>query len=283
MKPYRLPRRVVALVVFLVLAPLVLAVMLRIQAGDVSVPLAASLFVLSLVTWQMGGILLWRSSRRRSPGSEGVGELGDSERRLRRVTIGTALEILAVILLDSTFDLRVGLGLLTLGLLWIVVWLPRRLRAAEVVTSIDVRRSIGDIFEFTSNVNNMPRYIPQAQLPEAVEVPLRVGNVYRVRYNYADGHAPLEWDERVAVYEPNRRFGTVVVNDVRAGSGLAEFTEIDRVTRITYTYRWQYTVWSALAGAVFRRAALVQRLRRRRTEWMQKLKALLEADEPGAV
>lgn len=85
------------------------------------------------------------------------------------------------------------------------------------------------------------------------------------------------------MYEPNRRFGTVVVSDVRGGAGLAEFTALDGMTRITYTYRRQYTVWSALTGAVFRRPALIQRLRRRRTEWMRQLKALLEADEPGAV
>lgn len=115
MKPYRLPRRVVALVVLLVVGPLVLAIVLRIQAGDVSVPLAVALFVLSLIAWQSGGILLWRSSRRRTPGSGGIGEVGDSERRLRKVTIGTGLEIFAVILLDSAFDLRVGLGLLSLG------------------------------------------------------------------------------------------------------------------------------------------------------------------------
>ena len=254
-----------------------LALFLKIEAGTPFIPWTATLFGAAIVVFIGGAIALAWPSRIPAPASGRATTPLDAKHDLTLVTVALSLEILAFILLDSAFDLRVGLPVLAIFLIWIAIWIPRRSRQIDVTTSIDVKRPPQVAFDFVSNPTNGHLYIPGVEIPEPIALPLDVGTVVHVRRRRADGRT-FEWDERIVDYQPGQSFTTVALDD-RASTGEVGFRAIDGGTRITFRYRSFTRLQTALLGGVLKRPSISEVLAANRTEWNQNLKAVLEASD----
>lgn len=233
-----------------------------------------------MIPLAVGGIVLARSDRNRSVARSRPRHVGDAERELAAVEIGIYLELLAVVILTATFDLRVGLTVLATLAVWPLIWLPRATRRLEMKSVVDVKCTPEAAFKFVSDPNNWPRYIPRMELMQPVHS-LGIGSRFGAR-SHRDGHPPFEAYERVIAFEPGKRFATAIVGDPES-TGISEFIPTADGTRIEYTYRSVRSLASAVSGSFFGRTSLLERLRDNRAEINTRLKALLEEQPTPAV
>lgn len=172
-----------------------------------------------------------------------------------------------------------GLVLFAVFVIWALIWAPERSRRIQMTSSIDVRCAPHTAFAFVSDPNNWPRYIPELELPEPVDVPLSVGATFRDRVARQNAE-PFEAEERVIVFEPGSRFGTT---SGHGDSGISEFTPIPGGTRVSYTYRAVVGFAFALWGGMLRRRSMVAEMAANRARINQRLKRVLEEQQTVTV
>ena len=83
--------------------------------------------------------------------------------------------------------------------------------------TIKINKPVAEVFEFTTNPKNTPKWIEWMHTEEANEWPVKLGSTYRNKSS-EDG----EWDNYVvSLYEPNKFF---------------ELTSKDGAYQVKYTY-----------------------------------------------
>lgn len=179
----------------------------------------------------------------------------------------------------AVIDWRVAAGYFGLVVLWVLVWTPRANRTIVMRSAVEVRCSPQTAFELVSNPNNWPLYVPELEIAEPVEVPVRLGTVIHDRVR-REGKITVEASEEVVALEPGARFGTAIQRDPQASSGTYDFEPVAGGTSIEYTHRTLLSLPAAVFGIALMRAAIVRRMSERRAQTLARIKQLLE--EPGA-
>lgn len=147
----------------------------------------------------------------------------------------------------------------------------RRLIAYRL--SITVRCAPEAAFAFLSDPHNWPRYLPEVQVIEPVDAPIRVGS--RVSERVTLGRRIFEGQDEITLVDPNRKLATRVVGGHSAD--LYEFKPVDSGTQISYSAEHRLSVSEAVIGRVLRRGDIMKRLLSRRETVMQRIKQILEA------
>lgn len=166
-------------------------------------------------------------------------------------------------------------------LAYVALWVAPGMRHIAFRAAVVARCTPDEAFALVSNPRNWPRYFPNIQVFEPIQLPLKAGDLIRDRVS-----GPLlvvDAVERVLVAEPGRRFGTAVTPNARHSSGVYEFSTVSGGTEIAYVYNATLTLTEALAGVAFERASLVAKLRQQREAGLQRVKQLLEAQPAASV
>jgi hypothetical protein len=262
-----------------VLLPVSLAFALKIVSGT-SWLSTIVIWPVVIVPWVAGVIFLMLGSRVAASRSSGPARVGNVEKELNLYTYAFGFLVLGEAILVGAMDWRVGVASLAVVGAWVVVWLPRQNRVIEMSSVIEVHCRPEVAFEFVSNPNNWPLYVPHLELVQPVDVPVHVGTVFRDRIR-RDGSVPLEGEERVVILEAGKRFGTKVVQG--GDTGISVFTPVAGGTKIQYTYRAVLSLPSALFGGGLSRPGLVKRMAATRAQTEERLRVLLEELSAGTV
>lgn len=164
--------------------------------------------------------------------------------------------------------------------IYLLAFIPARMRRLEFRSTIDVRCAPKDAFALVSDPNNWHRYVPELSLTAPVRTPVGIGDVIHdriVRPNITNDGV-----ERVIAYEPGVRFGTQMITGGHGTTGVYDFAWSDGITRITFSCQATLTLAEAWLGNGFRRGFITAQMKAGREVVMQRIKGLLEA-EPAEV
>jgi hypothetical protein len=264
-----------------VVAPVTVALAVLLLTGGAGQSASAKPYFLGLAALSVApGVLYLERMRRlqmRRMGQPPGPGAADGELRLAAVGIGcfVAAECFVV----AFIDWRVAAGYCALVVVWVLVWVPRGNRTILARSAVEVRCTPQAAFELVSDPNNWPLYVPELELTQPVEVPVRLGTVIRDRIR-RDGKITVAADEEVVALEPGVQFGTAIQGDPQTSSGIYQFEPATGGTRIEYSHRSLVSLPAAIFGIALRRASIVKQMSDRRAETLARIKALLE--EPGA-
>lgn len=190
---------------------------------------------------------------------------------------GLGLPVIAIVLALSNPLYALAYAVLVGA--YVAYTMPISRRRLAYRSTITVRCTPEAAFALISEPHNWPRYLPDLQVVEPVDTPLRVGSIVSERGTA--GRRVIEAQDEVTLVEPNRRLGTRGVN--APASGLYEFKAVDAGTEISYTAEHTLFVSDAVIGGVLSRGANVQLLKSRREAAMQRIKHVLEAPPAATV
>jgi hypothetical protein len=144
----------------------------------------------------------------------------------------------------------------------------------EFTNSITIERAPRDVFEFVSNLENVPRWnYAIVETRKASEGPVAVGTTYRqVRSLPSRSEETL----RVTRFEPDRRFAFEGGLGPLEGTLSYEFDEVDGSTRLTNRADLEARGIAKLAAPI-----ASGRVRRAVAENLEVLKRLLEGERAG--
>jgi hypothetical protein len=244
--------------------------------------------IAALSLWAAGWLLRKGDpiARTRSPGPL------DDAALLRGVQF-TALGFLALVFcaasLAAIASLLIALTLLGLVAVWILVWIPRRIRTRRAQDEFEVRCSPSRAFEFVSDRRNVPRYVDEVESSELVtSLPIGVGSRFRGSVRMPETKDPLlgttssgvmDVQEQIVAFDPPVRLGLEIIGSRKSGD-VWTFVQADGVTTVHYVSSFEYALADAWLGLRFhpstrRTEALLAGLRVR---WYERLTQLLEEE-----
>lgn len=207
---------------------------------------------------------------------------GTADEVVTRGAAGLACFAGAEAFLVATIDWRAAAVYVALVVAWVLVWTPRSNRQLVVRSTIGVSCTPLAAFELVSNPNKWPLYVPELELVQPVEIPVRLGTVVHDRVRRG-GVITLEADEEVVALEPGVRFGTAIRGPAQSSSGIYQFAPVQGGTTIEFTHRSLISLPAAILGVATRRGSLRKVLGERRAATFARIKRLLEEPEAGSV
>lgn len=204
-------------------------------------------------------------------------QIRDVDRSQRYTALGYGCLVASLTLVMATTYPAVAGFYGAAALAWALWCVPQPTRRLEYRLQISVRCSPQAAFELVSSPRNWHRYLPELDVLEPVDTPVRAGSL--VHTVVRQGWFVISGDEQVIEYEPGRRFGTADTSQQPA-VGIYEFSPAEGGTEIVWTY-WSVMPYSvAVLGGALRRRALIAQFNKRRLRALQAMKALLEAPAP---
>ncbi len=169
-----------------------------------------------------------------------------------------------------------GLVLVALVSAWCLWWAPRRRRTFTTVTSIVINRPPAAIFEYITNPENVPVYMPEMTRWElATPPPLGLGSEL-IAQTSATGKL-FTGTEKVVEFVPPRVFSTALTSGRRPNRGGYNLTlDESGGTRTEYTFWMVMPYPQALTGGMMRRRGRHKMLIARRMATLVNLKTILE-------
>ena len=162
-----------------VVAPVTVALAVLLLTGGAGQSASAKPYFLGMAVLSVApGVLYLERMRRlqmRRMGQPPGPGAADGELRLAAVGIGcfVAAECFVV----AFIDWRVAAGYFALVVVWVLLWVPRGNRTILARSAVEVRCTPQAAFELVSDPNNWPLYVPELELTQPVEVPVRLGTV----------------------------------------------------------------------------------------------------------
>jgi Polyketide cyclase / dehydrase and lipid transport len=200
---------------------------------------------------------------------------GRAEGSVRWTVVVAGLMVVAEVAIVASIDWQVAVIAVALVVAWILVWTPRASRRLVMRSAIDVRCTPQAAFELVSNPNHWPLYVPEIELVQPVDVPVRLGTVIHERVR-RDGRILLEAEEDVVALEPGKRFGTSV-RKAQPSSGIYEIGPVaDGMTHIEYTHRSVLSLPTAILGGALMRGGLGNKMAAGRAKILERIKGLLQ-------
>lgn len=151
--------------------------------------------------------------------------------------------------------------------------MPGSRRLIGYRSSITVRCPPETAFAFISDPHNWRRYLPEIQVVDPIDAPLRVGSTVTERVTL--GRRVVVGRDEITLVDPNRKLAMQAAGG--KATGFYEFKPVDAGTEISYSSEHRLSVSEAVIGGVLRRGALVKLLLSRREVAMQRIKQILEA------
>jgi len=142
---------------------------------------------------------------------------------------------------------------------------------ARIETSIVINRPLEEVFAFTTDLENQPKYQPRLlEAKKTSEGPIGVGTTWRLVGKVLGQR--MEFEQQCIEYEPNRKF----VGRPRSGPFPLEerrtYEQVQGGTRFNLTFDFQPRAFMKLAEPLF-----VSMLKRQAEADLANLKNLMEA------
>ena len=192
---------------------------------------------------------------------------------------GLGLPVVAIVL--ALTNPLYALAYAALVGVYLAYTMPGSRRRFGYRSTITVQCAPEAAFAFISDPHNWPRYLPELQVIEPFDIPLRIGSTVRERATF--GRRVIEGQDEVTIVDPNRKFGMRVAGRKDVASDLYEFRPVDAGTEISYTAELRLPISEAVIGGVLSRGASVQLLSSRREAAMLRIKQILEAPPAATV
>ena len=142
---------------------------------------------------------------------------------------------------------------------------------ARIETSIVINRPLEEVFAFTTDLENQPKYQPRLlEAKKTSEGPIGLGTTWRLVGKVLGQR--MEFEQQCIEYEPNRKF----VGRPRSGPFPLEerrtYEQVQGGTRFNLTFDFQPRAFMKLAEPLF-----VRMLKRQAEADLANLKNLMEA------
>jgi len=142
---------------------------------------------------------------------------------------------------------------------------------ARVVDSIEIRRPVGQVFAYVTDVKNFPKWIPD--MVEAVQVsPGKIGVGTALRGTYKMMGLRMAWTSKITEYESNRKFGEKIVSGRMLNDELMTFDSTAAGTKFTFMCEMKVGGFLKVLSPI-----MASTLRKQTKTDLAKLKELLES------
>ena len=189
-----------------------------------------------------------------------------------------AVDVLGV--LQAASRPAVAWVLLGLAAVWVLLWLPPRLRRLTATTTMVFGRDRATVFAFLSDFRNQMQYVPNVELVEKLTGgPIGVGTRFLTRMHA--GNVVIEAVDRILEFEQDTRYASSVESSRQIPLGVATFETVAEGTLGTFTFTTTRSYTSALLGSTLRRWQLGHRLTARRREAWARVNEILESEDSG--
>ena len=175
----------------------------------------------------------------------------------------------------------VGLFIVSVAVLWVLLWTPPLLRRVQVETSGLIQRNPATVFSFVADSRNLPLYAPTVlSVEKLTEGPIGPGTQFHSKMQLTPA-TTAEVIAQIVDYEPNLRMTSRVISSVTSNLDVVTFTPDGGGTILRSRFETEVSFNLALIGAAFR----IPRARRlvmaaQQSSWLS-LKQVLENTESG--
>jgi hypothetical protein len=168
--------------------------------------------------------------------------------------------------------------LLGVAAVWVLVWLPERLRRVSATTTMVFARDRATVFAFLSDFRSQTKYMPNVELVEKLtDGPIGIGTRFLTRVHV--GNSFYEGIDRITDYQQDTRYASSVESPLRHPLGVATFESVTEGTLGTFRFTSTLSYNSAVLGSGLRRWGIGQRLvAQRRAAWTR-VKEILESED----
>jgi uncharacterized membrane protein len=190
------------------------------------------------------------------------------------------------LMIDSfSFQLAValpvaGVILIAVPAAWLAVWSIPRFRRTRFVSSFVVQRSPQVVFEFVSDLRNLPRWRTEVESVEMLTPkPIGPGSRFRQRGRVPKG-LEVVGVEQIVDFEPYRRM-TSKAEFALPNLDEITFEPVGDSTRVTLRFDIELSFSSAATGGRFRQPGRNRQLMSLRNAGAERLKQILEGGKAG--
>jgi uncharacterized protein YndB with AHSA1/START domain len=231
----------------LILAVPALAIGYSAVAGSQAQPLTKAFYAASLFCVLPASVAFVISLLLRPAGS--MLNMQATNRQTTAAVLGFAFVIDSVAFNPGILWLPAGLPISAFAIGWVIFWSIPRLRRGRMVTSFVVRQSPAIVFDFVTDLRNLPRWRPEHLWVELITPePIGPGSRFRELAKLPRGKEVIG-EEELIDYEPGRRMTSRTVG-LGMSPNLDEFTFEPTAdgTLVTHSFAFEYPFVTAVGG-----------------------------------